>query len=168
MTSTKNPRRPERIRTYIVPSRVLQKTQIFLKTLSRERREAIAYWTGKFRNDEAVITRVIFPDEFRSDCAFVSAYVDLNTALKICESIHRRHEYLLIQLHTHPFEAFHSWTDDLHPISHRVGFTSIVIPYFARYPLDDLNTWKVYEYKGLGKWRELSLREIRHRFSIAR
>jgi hypothetical protein len=112
------------------------------------------------------VTRVIFPSEFRLDNAWSYAHVDLDTALKISESIHERHEYLLLQLHTHPFEAFHSWTDNLYPISHRVGFISVVIPYFARRPLNDLAAWKVYEYKGFGKWRELSLREIKQRFIV--
>jgi hypothetical protein len=36
-----------------------------------------------------------------------------------------------VQVHTHPFEAFHSRTDDAFPIVHTRGFLSLVIPDFG-------------------------------------
>lgn len=36
-----------------------------------------------------------------------------------------------VQVHTHPRAAFHSPTDDDHPIVHTPGFLSLVIPNFA-------------------------------------
>jgi hypothetical protein len=36
-----------------------------------------------------------------------------------------------VQVHTHPFEAFHSATDDAFPIVHSAEFLSLVIPDFG-------------------------------------
>jgi hypothetical protein len=40
-----------------------------------------------------------------------------------------------VQVHTHPYEAFHSPTDDAFPILHKAGFLSLVIPNFAQGPV---------------------------------
>lgn len=159
---------PKTITCYAIPRQIVHRTQTYLKKLGKQKLEGIAYWTGKFSDSKAIIMNVIFPDEYRGSPkkSWRYSHVDLNTALRVGKTLHERKEFLLVQLHTHPFEAFHSWLDDNYPISHRVGFISIVIPYFARLSLDDLSTWKVYEYKGTGRWRELSQDNIKWRFLL--
>lgn len=158
--------RPRRITQIILPCKVIIKTERFLKRIGEGGEECIAYWTGVFKDEKALVKDVLFPSEFSTERSWGFAHVNLETAFKIGELIHKKKQFLLVQLHTHPFEAFHSFTDDKYPISHRVGFLSVVIPYFAREPLDDMRTWKVYEYKGTGRWRELTFSEITKKFLI--
>jgi hypothetical protein len=152
----------------LIPFEVVSTTQSYLKELGSKYLEGIAYWTGLFKKSEAIVRSVIFPADYANGstggCSFSS--VNLETAFKVGNEIHKRKECLLLQLHTHPFEAFHSYMDNNYPISHRVGFISIVIPHFARLPMEDRSTWKVYEYKGKGKWRSLGKREVIKKFLI--
>jgi hypothetical protein len=156
------------ISRYLIPLEIISTTQSYLKKLGSENLEGIAYWTGIFKGSEAIVRNVIFPADYANNSAgsFAFSSVDLETAFKVGNEIHKRKEYLLLQLHTHPYEAFHSFTDNNYPISHRVGFISIVIPHFARFPMEDRSTWKVYKYKGKGKWRPLGKREVTKKFII--
>ena len=43
---------------------------------------------------------------------------------------------LAAQIHTHPCGANHSLTDDAFPAVHTAGFVSLVVPEFARPPVD--------------------------------
>jgi hypothetical protein len=166
MTSEK-PAWPARIERYALPLHVVLKTESYLRGLGKKQVEGIAYWTGTFNGDEALVNDAIFPHEYQEGLSdYSSGHVDLQTAFAIGRLLHERKQYLLIQLHTHPFEAFHSGIDDLRPISHRVGFVSIVIPYFAKDPMKDLSTWKVYEYRGKGRWRAIRLSEVKRRFVL--
>lgn len=60
-----------------------------------------------------------------------------------------------VQVHTHPYEAFHSATDDAFPIVHTPGFLSLVIPDFGmRAPsLDDSYLAEIAE---TGAWNALA------------
>jgi hypothetical protein len=159
---------PQHVSRYLIPFEVVSTTQTYLKELGSKYAEGIAYWTGLFKDSEAIIRSAIFPSDYASglEGGFGFSSVNLETAFKVANEIHRRKEFLLIQLHTHPSEAFHSFTDNNYPISHRIGFVSIVIPHFARFPMEDRNTWKAYEYKGIGKWHSLGKREIMKKFVI--
>jgi hypothetical protein len=65
------------------------------------------------------------------------------------------------QIHTHPGPAFHSKTDDLHPIIHVPGFVSIVVPDFARGPA--LRRSYVAEIDESGGWRKRAPNLVRIR-----
>jgi hypothetical protein len=157
---------PDRIEHFVVDSDVLQLTLSRLRQIGLENKEAIAYWTGKIQEGTAMISNVIFPGEYHEsfDSTF-HASVPLSTAYKVGEMIHERGEKLIAQVHTHPYEAFHSYVDDAYPISHRVGFISIVVPYFAR-RAKSLGDFKFYEYLGNGKWEEWDDEQISSRFML--
>lgn len=162
-------KRPSTTRNYIIPQKVLGKTERFLRQLGLEEKEAIAYWIGGYIKSTAVVTNVVFPNDYASQgttSLYSYASVDLKTAFAVAEELHKRKELLLTQIHTHPFEAFHSSTDSNYPITHRIGFVSIVIPFFARLTLRRQETWAVFEYLGKGRWRTLEGAEIKERFVI--
>lgn len=162
------PARPEKISRYLIPIEVVMLTQQHFRKVGQKSMEAIGYWTGTFADRDAKVMDALFPSKFakKRSASWGHTKVDLDTAFRVAQEIRRREQYLLVQLHTHPLEAFHSWVDDQYPISHRLGFVSIVIPHFARYPMDDQGTWKVYEYLGAGSWRALGPDEVGQRFII--
>lgn len=77
-------------------------------------------------------------------------------------------ERLIAQVHSHPFEAFHSEIDNQFPLVHRRGFLSIVIPYLGKYGFEDFETYGVFEYLRNNKWRKLSSNTIKRRFELER
>lgn len=160
--------RPEKISRYLISIETVDTTQKYFRQVGRKGKEAIGYWTGTFSGDDAYVSNVLFPNKFVKNRLDSWGYVkvELNVAFRIGQEIYKLEQFLLIQLHTHPGIAFHSYTDDRYPISHKIGFISIVIPHFAKYPMSDLSTWKVYEYQGTANWRELDETEISQRFIL--
>jgi hypothetical protein len=159
-------RATNRIKTLEIPRSIFNSTIQNLQENGLQDKEGIAFWTGTLNDTTAQIKNVIFADsypEFENQELF--ARVPLMASFKIGESIHQRNEKLFVQIHSHPFEAFHSFVDNKYPISHKIGFLSIVVPYFGKNVID-LSQCKVYEYLGNGKWKELSQKEVSRRFVI--
>ena len=157
---------PKDITKYYIPDSVFNNTVSHLRKVGDSYKEGIAYWSGVLDKNEAHITRTIFADnypEFQNEERF--ARVSLDAALKIGEEIHKNNEILFAQIHTHPAKAFHSFVDDEYPISHRIGFVSIVIPNFAQ-NITSLSKCKVFEYLGKARWSELSHQEAIGKFVV--
>jgi len=157
---------PNKIHSVRVDGRVFQDTLQELKKVGDGNKEGIAYWSGTLNETKATIKNVMFADEypeFHNEELFAS--VSLDMSFKIGEKIHERNEILFAQVHTHPGEAFHSFVDNTYPISHRVGFFSIVIPYFGK-NVNSLSQCKIFEYEGKAKWHELNKDEIKRKFEV--
>ena len=157
---------PTRIHSIKIYDTIFQNTLTGLRKVGERSKEGIAYWSGTLNETNATIKNVMFADEypeFHNEESFAS--VSLDMSFKIGEKIHQREGILFAQVHTHPFEAFHSFVDNTYPISHRVGFFSIVIPYFGK-NINSLSQCKIFEYEGKAKWYELDENEIKRRFEV--
>lgn len=157
---------PTRIHSVKIGDTIFQNTLEELRKVGDGNKEGIAYWSGILNEAKATIKNVMFADEypeFHNEKLFAS--VSLDMSFKISEKIHQREEILFAQVHTHPFEAFHSYVDDTYPISHRIGFFSIVIPYFGK-NINSLLQCKIFEYEGKAKWHELDEDEIKRKFEV--
>ena len=155
---------PTTITQYHIPHSIFNDTLSQLRKVGDDYKEGIAYWPGILDKNEAIVTRVIFADnypEFQNEEYF--ARVSLDTVFKIGDEIHDKNEILLAQIHTHPREAFHSYVDDTYPISHRIGFVSIVIPNFAQ-NVTLLSECTILEYLGKARWNELLPKEVASKF----
>jgi len=128
-------------------------------------------WSGIIlEHNNALVRSCIFPRlSDPGNYEFLHAEITIRSALDIGQQIYDKHELLFAQLHTHAFEAFHSSVDDNFPISHKPGFISIVVPFFAKrkfYGSKTLTNCSVNEYEGEGKWHHLGKIEVRRRFKI--
>ena len=166
MGGRKLARIPKTIIRYYVPDTILQDTLRRLRKIGYGYNEGIAYWVGILDKDVATITRAIFADNYTDFQNWTyHAFVPLSVAFKIEEEIRSKNEILFAQIHTHPRDAFHSFVDDMHPISHRIGFVSIVVPNFAR-NVTSLSECAVLEYLGEARWDELSAKKIADKFIV--
>ncbi len=144
-------RLPQKIKQLAIPGSIFRSTISKFQEIGEQQKEAIAYWTGTLNQEKGEIRNVIFADsynEFENEKLF--ARVPLQTTFQIGKLIHERNEVLFAQIHSHPFEAFHSFTDDNYPISHKLGFLSIIVPFFGK-NVSCLTDCKVYEYEGNAK-----------------
>ena len=149
-----------------IPQSIFNQTLKQLQQVGEDYKEGIAYWSGVLNNNNGVIKNVIFADdypEFHNESYF--ANVSLETSFKIGEKIHQRNEFLFAQIHTHPSDAFHSFVDDNYPISHRIGFLSIVIPNFGK-NIYLLQQCKIFEYKAKAKRNELKEKYVSKKFKV--
>jgi hypothetical protein len=81
--------------------------------------------------------------------------VDGDALFNVNKHFYERGELLVGQVHTHPGEAYHSPTDDDHPLVTLVGAISLVVPNFARRGLKDQDRWAWYRLEALGLWHVL-------------
>lgn len=128
--------------------------------------EGVGLFYGEQQDHQFFITRSIIPAQ--------KAYRTKEGLLYMVpgEELHRLNVWayennvkLIAQVHSHPTEAFHSETDDDYPIVTTIGGYSIVIPNFAREPID-LKFWEVYQLKLEKGWTHLSFTEVAKRFII--
>ncbi len=79
--------------------------------------------------------------------------------------LYERRLTLLLQVHSHPGEAYHSSTDDRFPIVTINGGLSIVVPDFGfgSFSIDD---WAVYRLAAGGAWKEVDKATTRSTFQI--
>jgi len=158
--------KPSYISILHIAQEILDETLKYLRAHGNKGKECIVFWSGRLSHkNKAHITSCIYPNQ---EATSISADVSLVESAKIHYLLSKRQEFLFAQVHSHPGEAFHSNTDNFHPITDKPGFFSIVVPYYCTTGLNDLSRCAVFEYKGRGVWRRLDQRERNKRFKIER
>jgi hypothetical protein len=158
--------KPTHISVLHIPQNVLNETLKYLRAHGNEGKECIVFWSGRLLSqNKGCITFCIYPNQ---QASAIGAEVNLLESAKIHLLLYKRQEFLFAQVHTHPGEAFHSFTDNYYPLTDKPGFFSIVVPYYCATGLKNLSKCAVYEYKGEGAWRKLDKKEIKKRFKVVR
>lgn len=143
---------------FIVPKRVMEDSLSFLREVGAKGYEGFVVWSGT----------VIKPGVFRFGRALVPAQrsfatpsgllvtVDGGALFELNKAAYEAGELLGGQVHSHPTTAYHSATDDHHPLVTMVGALSVVVPDFAKYAPDDLDCWAWYRLEQYGHWESLT------------
>jgi hypothetical protein len=120
-------------------------------------REMLCYWIGSALppgeggHSRAVVTTVAFP-RIESGRAYFRV-VDGQMGL-INEWCAERGLWVLGQVHTHPTDEEHSEADECYPASHRPGFLSVVIPFFAQLSTIRDPHWRGYRLSAEASWED--------------
>lgn len=124
------------IRTYFVPQTVLDDTHAFLYQRGLLGCEGAALWIAKPQDAVAQVTRLFVPEQ-RCIKTPWGAAVELTEEAHYTLTDHLEPgERIAIRIHSHPHEAYHSPRDDANAVITHDGAISIVVPDFAREPLD--------------------------------
>ncbi|MGA2408250.1 MAG: Mov34/MPN/PAD-1 family protein [Bacteroidales bacterium] len=138
----------------------------FLKKAGKKSFEAVALFAGQVNNNNAIISEVIYPLQESSKSMYGLMYsVDGEELHRINIWLYQNDLKLIAQIHSHPTKAYHSETDDEFPIITTLGGLSIVVPYFAKDPLNHL-TWAYYRLHSESNWRKLSRTDIKKLIKI--
>ena len=137
---------------YIVPRSIIMESAVLLRSLSRGTHESVVLWAGTTQGGTAIVRRLVVPRQTASARHFD---VPLGERLRIAQEFANFGERLLVQLHTHPGEAFHSPVDDRLALPRHTGAISIVVPGFAATWHGDLREVSVNRHLGESVWREL-------------
>jgi proteasome lid subunit RPN8/RPN11 len=134
-----------------------------LRTAGHAGEECVVYFAGRFSGSEGTVTRVIVPAQRASavHCEPTPEEID-----RISLELVRAGETLLMQLHSHPRNAYLSATDRAYPASRKLGWLSAVAPNFGAELGDDLRGVRIYEYVGTEPWHELDHDESQERFRV--
>jgi hypothetical protein len=129
-----------------------------LRRVGQGRNEAAALWQGRIVTDtEAEVTTLIVPKQITGPAHF---NIPVEERLRIIDEINKVGEFVLIQLHTHPKEAFHSKADDFRAVTKHLHAISIVIPHFGKHWSGALAETSVHLNLGGGIWRKLTDAEV--------
>ena len=131
---------------------ILRESAVTLRSLSGGVRESAILWIGESDDRKARVRGITVPKQLTSAAHFK---VPLEERLKLAQRLAYSGEKLLVQLHTHPGEAFHSPTDDRLALPRHTGALSIVVPNFADEWSGDLEEISVNYHLGGGVWTEL-------------
>lgn len=113
------------------PRGIIEATVLGLRTRSEGRRESACVWIG---TSAGAVHRVTFHHEMADDHATALSLELPETAkLKLYQQLGHEKLRILALLHTHPDSWVDlSWIDQQNQISSRVGFLSLVLPYYGK------------------------------------
>ena len=157
---------PPTIERYELNHHILEETWQLLAEPGREYVESVVLWLGSVPEaTRATVVAAIRPPQiaYRSpEGLAVEVPQDVLTQLiaSLPDGVH-----VLIRVHSHPAEAYHSATDDRNMIIGHVGAISVVVPHFATGPAD-LATCSINVLESNGRWRELGGDEVEATFTV--
>ncbi len=137
---------------YIVPRRMIEETFAVFRSCGANMRECQLYWLSPWA-EPLRLTEVVHP-KHRSSAYALS--IESDWINRFWLDLSNRGMGVRIQVHTHPFDAFHSETDDAFPLLPDVGFLSLVIPNFAMGPVGFEDAYLT-EIQPDGRWQQVDI-----------
>lgn len=157
---------PATLSRYRLPRSVIEDTGQLLRERGEQGLEAVVLWVGRVDTPEqATIMGAVRPGQIAyrgEDGCAVEVPPD---ALSEIISLLPEGMFVLARIHSHPTAAYHSKVDDTNMLIAHDGAISIVVPDFARAPVD-LMKCSVNELRHGAGWRELGPTEVTDRFEV--
>jgi hypothetical protein len=147
----------------VVPREVVHTTWNALRAYGDQGFEGFVLWLGNVVEKRVTVKVALVPAQssIRGEDG-VGYFVNSETLFQLNRELHRSGLRLVAQVHSHPTEAYHSSTDDAYAVVTTEGGFSIVVPNFATDEPDPTEC-AIYRLR-MGRWKELSLREINETF----
>jgi hypothetical protein len=146
-----------------VPSLVVDHTELVLRQAGVQGHEGFTVWAGTLAGGNAHIGTLIVP---RATTDAWHGEVTPETTAAVLSALDERDLVPVVQLHSHPQQAFLSETDAIRPLIAVAGFISVVIPDFGFVDLANVGRWSAHQYARPGQWREMDADERARRFII--
>lgn len=120
----------------IVPQSLWQHTLGGLATRSQDWRESGAIWAGGLSGDDALASEVYFHHDLCNDKGRpLSMELSEDAKFQLYETLGQRGLKLVGMIHTHPEDWVElSPVDKRNQLCSRIGFWSLVVPWYARQP----------------------------------
>jgi len=157
---------PPTLRNYVIPDQVLDDTRSFLHKRGEKGLEGVVLWIGKLVDETtAAVLGAYVPEQVgrRSELG-VSVEVTQAGLSRLISELPEG-VFVLIRVHSHPTDAYHSELDDENMLISHANAISIVVPFFARSPIE-LERCSVNELHHDAGWVELEPAEVRARFQV--
>lgn len=154
------------LKSYLIPEKILMVSRELLAEPGEEGLEAAVLWLGtERRGGEVEILAAHMPEQIAYRSSEGVAVTVVEEALSALIGALPEGIFVPARLHTHPGRAYHSSTDDANMLLSHRGAISIVVPDFARRPIE-LPRCSVNELDSGHRWRELSGTEVEERFLV--
>ena len=150
----------------IVPRSLFESTLERLAERSAGWRESAAIWAGHLSGDDAVASEVFFHHELCDDQAG-PLYFELTERAKfdLYKTLVAKKQTLVALIHTHPEDWVGlSPVDERNQLCSRIGFWSLVVPWYGSRPWD-LTNLGIHARADIG-WYQYTGREIADRIIV--
>jgi len=140
----------------LVPRRVLDEGQLFLRAAGAQKCEGMVLWAGHHEGATFTVTELIIPQQrgIRTNDG-VCVVVDSNELRRLNLALYHSRLQLIAQVHSHPGLAYHSPTDDEFAVARTIGCLSLVVPDFAIRPFS-IDGSAIYRLTATGAWQEVA------------
>ena len=126
--------------------------------------EGFGLWAGTLAGGDAFVSTLVIP---RIDSvSHLHGVITDETTAAVFNELDSLDLVPLVEIHSHPRDAFLSPIDAERPMVAVEGFLSIVVPSFGFVDLADVSLWRAYEFHGRDNWIELNESERRRRLII--
>jgi len=143
--------------TYHVPRNTVASSISFLQAQGAIGHEGVVLWPCRLQGDNCVIAEPIIPRQITSRLSY---RIPDDETLRIIRDVAERGLVIPIQIHSHPFEAFHSAADDEYAFVQHESAISIVVPDFAAFPLTEFTKEaRVYRLSPGNEWLEVPVEQ---------
>jgi hypothetical protein len=112
---------------YVTHDQITQ-TLHHLQEAGRRATECVVLWLAHSKADDVIVHTVYRPEQMAQADVFRIPPASMRTLL---ETLSEQELMIAAQVHSHPFEAFHSKADDAWAIVRHVDALSLVLPKFA-------------------------------------
>lgn len=145
-----------------IPSLIIDHTELVLRQAGVFGEEGFVVWAGTLSGGHAHVSSVVLP---KMGATASHGEISAETTAHLLESLDHRDLVPIVQMHSHPREAFLSETDAIRPLVAVPGFLSIIVPSFGFVDVADVGLWSAHEFRGRD-WRELDAEERSRRFIV--
>jgi proteasome lid subunit RPN8/RPN11 len=149
---------------YVTNDQITQ-TLHHLQEAGRRSTECVVLWLARSNADDVIVQAVYRPQQEARADVFRIPPASMRTLL---ETLSEQGLMIAAQVHSHPFEAFHSKADDTWAIVRHVDALSLVLPEFALKSsnasfLDDA---KIFRLTAANRWVGIAKAEVEQWLNI--
>ena len=136
-----------------------------LQQAGKARRECVVLWLGREQGASLTIRHVFVPLQDATDDYF---HIPRAGIAALLQELRTTRLQVAVQVHSHPYEAFHSPADDTWAIVRHAGALSIVVPYFGlrTTPETFVQDAVVYELRPNNQWCHVCPTEVSHYYQV--
>jgi hypothetical protein len=147
-----------------IPSLVVDHTELMLRQHGAAAKEGFGLWAGTLAGGDAFVSTLVIPGV--DTLGRFHGVISDETTAAVLDELDHLDLVPIVEIHSHPREAFLSPIDAERPLVAVKGFLSVVVPSFGFIDLADVGLWRVYEFHGRDDWAELDEGERRRRLII--
>lgn len=121
------------VRCFRIEAIALRETLEAIRSVGQDGYESFVLWSGTREGDTFNVAKVHVPRQTSYKLnAGLCVRVDGSELHRLNVWLYEAKQVVGVQVHSHPADAYHSETDDNHPIATLAGSLSIVLPFFGR------------------------------------
>ena len=121
------------VRRFRIEARAIRETEEAIRSAGQDGYELFVVWSGTRDIDTFTVAKVHVPEQTSYKLGpGLCVRIDGSELHQLNVWLYEAQQVIGVQVHSHPEDAYHSYTDDTYPVATLEGSLSIVLPTFGR------------------------------------